>query len=211
MLFLTNNIVSEIPLNKFEKEKKVIELHKQGKTIREIASEIHKNFRDISRIIKAYERKKELQAKREESNQSSQPKKPPISTQAFKLFNDGKKLTDVAIDLEIPARKALKLWNQFLRLEGMEYCYEFYKEYSNDIPRFLSINTFMKRNNISGNDVVNVLREANDVIILNQIISSLKSEIEKLKQIKNNYSLNQNTMRNHYLPPLGPLPSYFDW
>ena len=68
--------MSEIPLNKFEREKRVIELHLQGKTIREIAKEVHMSFRDISQIIKTYERKKELQAKREESNQSSQPKKP---------------------------------------------------------------------------------------------------------------------------------------
>ena len=31
------------------------------------------------------------------------------------------------------------------------------------------------------------------VLKLNQIISNLKTEIEKLKQTKNNYSLNQNT------------------
>ena len=79
-------------LNKFDKPKKVIELHKEGKTYKEIASQVHKNFRDISRIIKAYERKKELQAKREESNQSSSPKKSPTSTQGFKLFRDGKNL-----------------------------------------------------------------------------------------------------------------------
>ena len=83
----------------------VIELQKQGKTIKEIATIVHMSFRDISRIIKAYERKITLQAKREESNQSTQTKKPPISTQAFKLFRDGKKLTDVAIELEISARK----------------------------------------------------------------------------------------------------------
>ena len=61
------------------------------------------SFRDISKIIKTYERKKELQTKREESNQSTRTKKPFKSTQAFKLFHDGKKLIDVAIDLEIPA------------------------------------------------------------------------------------------------------------
>ena len=100
-------------LNKYEKEKRVIELHLAGKTIREIAKELRMSFTSISNLIKAYERKKELQAKREESNQSNQPKKPPINTQAFKLFRDGEKLTDVAIELEIPARKAVRLWSQF--------------------------------------------------------------------------------------------------
>ena len=40
----------EIKLNKFEKEKRVIELHKQGKTIKEIATEVHMSFRDISKL-----------------------------------------------------------------------------------------------------------------------------------------------------------------
>ena len=115
--------MSEVSLNKYEKENRVIELHLAGKTIRDISKVVHMSFRDIAKIIKVYERKIRLQVKREESNQSTQPKKPPISTLAFKLLRDGKKLTDVAIDLEIPARKALKLWNQFLRLERMEDCY----------------------------------------------------------------------------------------
>ena len=64
----------------------------------------------------------------------------------------------------------------------------------------------MKRNNVSGRDIVNVLRTANDVNNLNQIHSNRKTEIEKLKQIKNNYLLNQNN--NYHQPmPLGPLPS----
>ena len=143
----------EVPLNKFEKEKKVIELHsKGGKTLKEIAPIVHMSFRDISKIIKAYERK----AKRKVRNQSSQPKKPPISTKAFKLFRDGIKLTDVAIDLEIPADKAEKLWSQFLRLERMEDCYEFYQDHSYDIPTFLSINNFLKRSNISKKNIATV-------------------------------------------------------
>ena len=83
----------------------------------------------------------------------------------------------------------------------MEDCYEFYKEHSYDIPRLLSINTFMKRNNISGNDVVNVLREANDVINLNQIISNLKAEINILEQKKINLSY-----YSHSGYSLRPLP-----
>ena len=198
-------------LNKYEKEKRVIELHLAGKTIREIAKELRMSFTSISQIIKAYERKKELQVKREESNQSSQPKKSPISTQAFKLFRDGKKLTDVAIDLEIPARKVVKLWFQFLKLERMEECYDFYQDYQYDIPTLLSISNFIKRNNLDGKDIVNVLRTANDIINLNQNYSNLKAEIEKLKQTRNNYLLNQNYKRNYQLPPLGPLPDYYNW
>ena len=89
--------------------------------------------------------------------------------------------------------------------------YEFYQENSYDIPRFLSINTFMKRNNRAGEDIVKVLHSVNDVINLNKVISNLKAEIEKLKQTKNNYSLNQNTNNYQQPIPLGPLPRYYDW
>ena len=59
-------------------------------------------------------------------------------------------------------------------------------------------------------DIANVLRKANDVINLNHTILNLKGEIEKLKQTKNNYSLNQKT--NYQQPvPLGPLPRYYNW
>jgi hypothetical protein len=197
-------------LNKFEKEKKVIELHKQqGKTIRQIAPEVHMSFRDISKIIKAYEKKIRLQQnKKEENNQSGKIKKPSLNNRAFKLFSEGKKPTEVVIELDIPADKAEKLWSQFLRLERMEDCYEFYQDHNYDIPTFLSINNFMKRNNVSGNNIANVLRKANDVNNLNQTYSNLKAEIEGLKQTKNNYILNKST---NYLPQLLPLglPTYY--
>jgi uncharacterized protein YerC len=197
----------EIPLNKYEKEKKVIEMHLAGKTIREISKELHMSFTPISKIIKAYERKKELQAKREENNQNGQIKKPSISSRAFKLFSDGKKPTEVIIKLDIPPEKVEKLWSQYLKSERMEECYDFFQDCQYDLPSLLSINTFLGRNNIYGKDIVKVLRTANDVVNLNQTLSNLKIEIEKLKQTKNNYSLNQNT---NYLPllPLG-LPEHY--
>ena len=49
--------MSEIPLNKYEKEKRVIELHLAGKIIREIAKELHMSFTPISKIIKDYDKK----------------------------------------------------------------------------------------------------------------------------------------------------------
>ena len=54
-------------LTKMEK-KRVIEMYLQNKTISEIAKKVPMSFRDISQIIKTYQRKKELQAKREENN-----------------------------------------------------------------------------------------------------------------------------------------------
>ena len=203
--------MSEIPLNKFEKRDLILRLLKEGKTYREICHIAHVSPREIKPIAKEYERKKRLENKKEEKdNQSTQIKKLSLSSRAFKLFIGGKKPTEVVIELDIPPEKVEKLWSQFLKSERMEECYEFFQMCQYDIPTFLTIDNFMKRNNLSGPDIANVLRKANSVINLNQIISNLRGEIEKLKQTKNNYSLNQKT--NYQQPvPLGPLPRYYNW
>ncbi len=54
------------------------------------------------------------------------------------------------------------------------------------------------------------MRTTNDVKNLNQTYYNLKNEIERLKQTKNNYSLNQNTKYQQPVP-LGPLPRYYNW
>lgn len=190
--------MSEILLNKFEKEKRVIELHLKGKTLRNISKEVHMSFGPISKIIKAYERKKRLETKREENNQSSTIKKLSQSSRAFILFKEGKKIDEAKVLLDIPFKLAIRYWKQYLKSIRMYESFEFYQDHSYDIPRFLSINTFMKRNNISGNDVVNVLREANDVINLNNTISNLKSECETWQRVK----------YNHDNAPLEPLPKF---
>ena len=174
--------MSEIHLNKFEKEKRVIELHLAGKTIREIAKEVHMSFTPISNIIKAWERKKELQAKREESHKTNQPKKPSISSQAFILFKEGKQIDEVKVLLDIPFKLAIGYWRQYLKSIRMFEAFEFYQENSYDMPTFLRINTFLKLNNVYGTDIVNVLRTAKDILNLNKTYSNLKIEINNLEQ-----------------------------
>jgi hypothetical protein len=195
-------------LNKFEKEKKVIELHiKEGKTLKEISQVVHMSFRDISKIIKAYDKKIRLQSNQKENNPDSQIKKPSISTQSFMLFKEGKQIDEVKVLLDIPFKLAYRYCKQYLKAIDMFEAFEFYQDHSYDIPRFLSINNFLGRNDINGKDIVNVLRTAKDVANLKQIISNLKAEREKLKQMKNNYLLNQNT-NSRPLLPLG-LPEHY--
>jgi hypothetical protein len=76
-------------------------------------------------------------------------------------------------------------------------------EFAHEIPSLLSIANFMKRNNLSEKDIANVLRITADTIQLYKINSNLKSEIARMRQMKNDF---QKTMENHQLPPLQPLP-----
>jgi hypothetical protein len=181
--------MSEILLNKFEKEKRVIELHLENKTIRDIAKEVRMSFRDIAKIIKAYERKKRLETKREENNQSSAIKKLSTSSRAFILFKEGKKIDEAKVLLDIPFKLAIRYWKQYLKAIGMFEAFEFYKDYQYDIPRFLTINNFIKNNHVNIHIIADILKEATSISGLQLHISILKHEIETLKQTKIGYSL----------------------
>src|ERR687897_3478614 len=168
MLFLTTTIgiMSEIPLNKFEKRDLVIKLHNEGKTYRDICSIAHVSPRDIKQIVKKYELNLENSKRRKENNQEPMTKKLSLSSQAFTLFKEGKKLDEVKVLLDIPFKKAKTFWKQYLESTKMEDCYQFYEIWQNDLPILLPITNFMKRNNVSGTNIANVLRTANDVINL---------------------------------------------
>ena len=105
----------------------------------------------------------------------------------------------------------MRLWSQFLKLEKMYECYEFYQIFQYQIPELLAIGSFIRKNQVDIRNISSILKEAKDVSHLQSYRSEIKNEIEKLKQTRNNYPLNQHTMRNYQLPPLGPLPGYYKW
>ncbi len=69
----------------------------------------------------------------------------------------------------------------------------------------------MLRNEIDFKNMENILLVADETTKLYQIHSNLKIQIEKMKQMKNNYSLNKQNTNYQQLPPLGPLPRYYNW
>jgi Helix-turn-helix domain len=190
-----------IPLSKFEKCDLVIKLHKEGKTYREIAHIAHISPRDIKLILKKYEQQKRLENNKRRKGDNEETKKISLSSQAFQLFKEGKQLDEVKVLLDIPFKKADTFWEQYLKSIRMEDCYEFYEIWQNDLSTLLPITNFMKRNNVYGPDIVNVLRTANDINTLNQTYYNLKTEVKSLEQ-KRMYLLDYS--RSSY--SLQPLP-----
>src|SRR5688572_27556602 len=119
--------MSEIHLNKYEKEEKVIKLHKEGKTIRAIAPLVHMSFGPISKIIKAYDKKIELETKKRENNQESTTKKLSLSSKAFILYQEGNQIEKVKVLLDISFKLAIKYWKQYIRSIRMFEAFEFYQ------------------------------------------------------------------------------------
>jgi hypothetical protein len=190
--------LSEILLNKFEKEKRVIAAHfVEGKTIRDIAKEVHMSFRDISKIIKEYSRK---QIKRENiknnNNNATSTKKQLRCNKAYALFLNGKTPVQASIDLQIDYEEVRRYWTEYLRLQNMKDLFNIYIENEYHLDYLLHIYFFMLRNKIPKKACETVLLNAATVINLNNSISNLKSEFDTWQGVKN----------RHDNAPLEPLP-----
>ena len=100
-------------LSTTEREQRVIELHGQGKTIREIAQDVHMSFGDIGSIVR------KVTGPDDDNNNNIPLTTLSKESQAFALFSDGKKPTEVAIKLDLGADVVDRLYQQFWRLEGI--------------------------------------------------------------------------------------------
>ena len=81
---------------RWQKQQNVLELYKQGKTIKEISKMVHMSFRDIGAIIHKQEEKqaiKEVQAQQQY-----------LSSEAYRLFLKGKSPVQVGIELNLRQR-----------------------------------------------------------------------------------------------------------
>jgi cytidylate kinase len=106
-------------LNKFQKQALVIELHNQGRTIRQIAEVVHMGFKDIADLIKKHSG--------EMDNSVDTPKKSKTA-RAFELFLQGKQSVEVAIELDMPADEVEELHVQYWRLSKLDELETLYHE-----------------------------------------------------------------------------------
>ena len=91
-------------LTRQERERLVLELYNQGKTIREIAKEVRMSFRDIGIILNKAVQEKSKAPKQEQQDNAEQSQQEPhlsLAAQAYKLFSERKTPLEVAIALNL--------------------------------------------------------------------------------------------------------------
>jgi hypothetical protein len=186
-------------LSRTEKEKRVIELYQQGKTIREIAQDVHMSFCDIGSIVrKATGSEEEDDGKSKEQQQD----KIPVTTlskdsQAFKLFSEGKKPTEVAIKLDLEANVVDKLYQQFWKLEGLYQLNQVYKEIRRYLPSFLKLFGIMKQQKMmSEQNVVDALKFGKELPQLKDQFHLLIEEIQRLEYRRNSLRTALSVLQN---------------
>ena len=131
-------------LNRRDKEQLVIELHRQGKTIREIASAAHLSFTDNGSIIRRIDGQKvdDVEAK-DLKNKSPE-------TKALFLFSTGKKPIDVAIELGLSASAVHDIQEEYWALNDLHDLAFVYDEIKAFLPSFLKLFHCLKKNKMLG-------------------------------------------------------------
>jgi hypothetical protein len=168
-----------------ERERLVLELYNQGKTIREIAKEVRMSFRDIGVILnKAVEEKTEgLKEQHEEIQQLS------VSSQAYKLFSEGKTPLDVAVTLNLRESETTKFYKEYWKLKQLHNLTIIYEETKGDIEPFLKLYRLSKAAGMNVQKVVNLLE------IANTDLPDIQCRYERLKRELNTLEFNKQQSR----------------
>ncbi|MGB7956750.1 MAG: hypothetical protein WCF23_22485 [Candidatus Nitrosopolaris sp.] len=180
-------------MTRAEKEQYVIELYKQGRTIREIAKLMHMSFGEIGKILKKF--KKEAEIERGHTNDEEIDNNEPKSkeSKAFKLFSEGKTPVQVVIALDIAADEVRAIYRDF-----MHQLVEIYDEIEDYLPSLLRLHRLVKNQGMGEQEIVNVLKLANsnEIQLLQERVDYLRNQLRKLEIEVKNKEYNLSTLDN---------------
>jgi transposase len=197
-----------------ERERLVLELYNQGKTIREIAKEARMSFRDIGVILnKAVEEKtegsKEEQDTTKNSKEHEEEQHLSLSAQAYKLFSERKTPLEVAIALNLRESEATKFYKEYWKLKQLHNLNMVYEELRGDIEPFLKLYKLSKRKGMSVKQVVNLLQIANnDLPALEKRFKRLGNDTSTLQFRKRVFERSSYQLNNQIASTTKLLTSY---
>jgi len=155
-------------LTREEKEKLVLDLYSEGKSTREIAQIAHMSFRDIGVIIDKKEKEKE--AREGQVQQITQ------STQAYKLFSEGKSPEEVATALNLRQPQVTELYTEHWKLNGLYVLHQIYEEIKGEIGYFVNLYRLAKAAGMNVQHVNRLLE------IVNNDLPAVELRYERLKK-----------------------------
>jgi DNA-binding CsgD family transcriptional regulator len=134
------------------REKQVIELYEQGKNTRDIAKELRMSLRDISIILRNNQVKHGIVIMGD-GNDSTKKSPNEKATQAYKLFDEGKKPVEVAVQLSLSEKEVTRYYTEYWRLKGLYELHSIYKEIKDDLFLILKLYRLLKREGIRTKDL----------------------------------------------------------
>jgi transposase len=202
-------------LNRRERERLVLDLYNQGKTIREIAKEARMSFRDIGVILnKAVEEKSEGSKEEQDNNNSKNHNQEneqhlSVSAQAYKLFSDRKTPIEVAIELNLRESEVAKFYKEYWKLKQLHDLNMVYEEIKGDIEPFLKLYRLSKSKGMCVKRVVDFLAIANnDLPSIEVRFKRLRNDVSMLQFRKHTIERNLYQLNNQIATTTKRLTSY---
>jgi hypothetical protein len=125
-----------------------------------------------------------------------------LSTQAYKLFSDGKSLIQVAVALNLKESEITRFYKEYIKLSHMHDLNIVYEEVKGDIIPFLKLYRSARSAGMNEVHVVNLLRIANDDNNLPAVeyrYEGLKQDINALENKKLNSNKDLQDLKNQIL------------
>jgi len=184
-------------MDREEKHQLVCKLYKEGKTMREIAKEVHMSFSDIGSITKNL--KEKLETKRKEIS---------IESQALKLFRKRRNPVDVAILLDLPPSKAAGIYKQFWKLRGLYNLLYLYEQVKPDISLLVKVHDVVKKYNLTKKDIINIVRYADKNLYLKDEIEKLEWQLNSILKQKSDANASLLSMKKKHSELVEQIDKY---
>ena len=161
-----------------DRRKRVIDLYfNQHKTYAEIAQIEHISPRDIHAIIKEEEARR-LQHKQRQHQED-------LSSKAYKLFSEGKRPIEVAVELNLREQEVTKLYNEYWKLKRLHLLNSIFKETNGKLGPFLKLYKLMKERDMCVEKVVNAADIAADKLpYMESLYREAKDEVDKMQRTR---------------------------
>ena len=174
------------------KEKLVLDLYNEGKSTREIAQIAHMSFRDIGAIIDKKEK--------EQESKEGQTRQGFLSTQAYKLFSEGKTPEEVAIALNLRQTQVTEFYIEHWKLKGLYMLNQIYEEIQDGIGPFVNLYSSLRLQGMGVPHVVKILEIANnDLPAVELRFERSKKEAATLEYEKTNSARESSQLINQII------------
>jgi hypothetical protein len=124
------NKIDMFETSRKQKEKRILNQHNEGYSIRDIAEQEHMSFRDIGAIIHSHQNQEATEHQIEQAH---------IASQAYSLFLKGKSPIEVAIEMKLRQPEVLDLYSEYLKLVQLDKLHSVYEEVKEDIEYFVKL------------------------------------------------------------------------
>ena len=169
-----------------ERERRVIELTEEQKSIREIAKEVNMSFATIGSIRRRY-------SAETGSNSTSASSR---CTQVFKLFEQGKSPIEVAVELDLKSDEVTKLYTDYWKLKGLHDLTQLYEERKNDLAEFNAAFKIMKDEGVSPRMLVDAANCLQQLSSFEARLKNLKHDIQSKENQKQEQMNELSLIRN---------------